>query len=256
MKVVILAGGFGTRMSEESHLKPKPMIEIGGEPILWHIMKIYSKYGFNDFIICCGYKGEIIKQYFYNYLLYHSDVTFDLSDSGKIEIKNTKVEPWKVSVIDTGLHTMTGGRIKRIEKYIGGEDFMMTYGDGVGDVDIDALLKAHRERGKCVTITAVKPSGRFGVLDIDESGNVVSFAEKKQEHESWINGGFMVLRPQVFDSIEGDEMIFEREPMESLSAHGEVFAYKHRGFWKCMDTLSDKNQLENLWQTTSPWKVW
>ena len=256
MKVVILAGGFGTRLSEETHLKPKPMVEIGGKPILWHIMKVYSAYGFNDFIICLGYKGYVIKEYFANYFLHMADVTIDLNNN-KIEVHSAKAEPWRVTLVDTGLNTMTGGRIKRIQKFIGDETFMLTYGDGVGDIDIKTLVEFHKKHGKYATVTAVQPSGRFGALELDEKDNVLSFREKPRGDGAWINGGFFVLEPAVFDYIEGDETVWEREPLENLAKDGQLVAYKHRGFWKCMDTLRDKNELEKLWQSGNPpWKVW
>lgn len=257
MKVVILAGGLGTRISEESHLKPKPMIEVGDAPILWHIMKYYSSYGFNEFIICCGYKGYVIKEYFADYYLHRSDITFDFSDNNKMIVHNNVAEPWKVTVIDTGLNTMTGGRLKRIQKYVGNETCMMTYGDGVSDVDLDALLKFHREHGKAATLTAIQPGGRFGVLDIDDSQTVRQFSEKAKEDGGWINAGFMVLEPKVFSYIEGDNTIFETEPLEKLAKQGELVAYRHEGFWKCMDTMRDKAVLDQLWNSgQAPWKIW
>lgn len=257
MKVVILAGGLGTRISEESHLKPKPMIEVGDAPILWHIMKYYSSYGFNEFIICCGYKGYVIKEYFADYYLHRSDITFDFSDNNKMIVHNNVAEPWKVTVIDTGLNTMTGGRLKRIQKYVGNETCMMTYGDGVSDVDLDALLKFHREHGKAATLTAIQPGGRFGVLDIDDSQTVRQFSEKAKEDGGWINAGFMMLEPKVFSYIEGDNTIFETEPLEKLAKQGELVAYRHEGFWKCMDTMRDKAVLDQLWNSgQAPWKIW
>lgn len=246
MKVVILAGGFGTRISEESHLKPKPMIEIGGMPILWHVMKIYSYYGYNDFIICCGYKGYIIKEYFADYYLHRSDITFDFKADNKITIHNNIAEPWKVTLIDTGLNTMTGGRIKRVKDYIDNETFMLTYGDGVSDINITKLLKDHKANGKKATITAIQPGGRFGVLDIGDNNAIRSFAEKSKEDGGWINGGFMVFEPDVFNYIEGDETILERYPLETLAEEGQLVAYKHDGFWQCMDTQRDKQLLEDL----------
>jgi len=255
VKVVILAGGFGTRLSEETDIKPKPMVEIGGKPILWHIMKIYSSYGFNDFIICLGYKGYIIKEYFANYFLHMSDVTIDLKNN-QIEVHNVKAEPWKVTLVDTGLNTMTGGRIKRIQKYIGNETFMLTYGDGVGNINIEELLNFHKKHGKYATLTAVQPSGRFGALDLNEN-QVKAFKEKPKGDGAWINGGFFVLEPQIFEYIEGDETIWERDPLENLAKDGQLMAYKHTGFWKPMDTLRDKRELEALWQSGNPpWKVW
>lgn len=257
MKVVILAGGFGTRISEESHLKPKPMIEIGNAPILWHIMKIYAYYGFNEFIICAGYKQNVIKEYFANYFLYKSDVTFDFTDNNKLTIHNNVSEPWKVTIIDTGLTTLTGGRIKRIAPYIGKEPFMMTYGDGVGDIKIPDLIKFHKSHGKKATMTAVQPGSRFGTMDIGEGNQILSFAEKSKTAAGWINGGYMVLEPDVFEYIEGDNTVFEREPMERLASEGELVAYKHPGFWQCMDTLRDKTYLEKLINNgEAPWIVW
>lgn len=256
MKVVILAGGFGTRIVEESHLKPKPMIEIAGKPILWHIMKIYSSYGLNEFIICLGYKGYVVKEYFYNYFLHNCDVTFDVRTQG-MEIHQNTVEPWRVTLIDTGLATMTGGRVKRIRPYLGQETFMLTYGDGVSNIDVRSLLKFHKNHGKIATVTAVQPQGRFGALQIAESQGVESFQEKPDGDGAWINGGFFVLEPHIFDYIEGDSTVFEREPLEKLALAGELMAYKHTGFWQAMDTLRDKNFLEELWQSErAPWKVW
>lgn len=257
MKVVILAGGLGTRISEESHLKPKPMIEIGGQPILWHIMKEYSHYGFNEFIICAGYRQYVIKEFFADYYLYHSDVTYDFSKQNSIEIHNNLAEPWKVTIVDTGLNTMTGGRIKRIRNYIQDEPFMLTYGDGVCDVNIHELLEFHRRGNKLATMTAIQPGGRFGTLEINDSNIIKRFAEKKKEDGGWINGGYMVLEPQVIDYIDGDGTTFEREPLERLSEEGELQAYKYKGFWQCMDTMRDKIQLdEMLAQGKAPWKVW
>ncbi|SDB15476.1 glucose-1-phosphate cytidylyltransferase [Eubacterium oxidoreducens] len=257
MKVVILAGGLGTRISEESHLKPKPMIEIGGAPILWHIMKYYSSFGFDEFIICAGYKQYVIKEYFADYYLHRSDVTFDFSDDNKMIIHNNVAEPWKVTIVDTGYNTMTGGRLKRVAKYIGDETFMMTYGDGVSDVDLDALVKFHREHKKLATITAIQPGGRFGVLDFGEHDLVKDFSEKGKEDGGWINAGFMVLEPKVLDYIAGDATFFEREPMNHLAADGQLAAYRHEGFWQCMDTLRDKELLDlYLARGTAPWKIW
>lgn len=256
MKVVLLAGGLGTRISEESHLKPKPMIEIGDKPMLWHIMKIYSYYGFNDFIICCGYKGYVIKEFFADYFLHMSDVTFDLKIN-KMTVHNNYSEPWTVTLVDTGLNTMTGGRIKRVQQYIGDETFMMTYGDGVGDVNISELINCHRKYNKIVTLTAVQPGGRFGALDINEENTINSFKEKSKEDGGWINAGFMVLEPEIFDYINGDETSFEKEPLESVAKEGNVKAFYHNNFWQCMDTLREKNLLENLWESgQAPWKVW
>lgn len=256
MKVVILAGGYGTRISEESHLKPKPMIEIGGKPIVWHIMKYYSHFGFHDFVICCGYKGHIIKEFFADYFLHNSDITFDLRNN-QLEIHNNKSEPWKVTCVDTGLNTMTGGRIKRIQKFIGNESFLMTYGDGVSDVDIHSLLQCHKNRNKIVTLTAVRPGGRFGALELNETNEIQSFKEKNIDDGGWINGGFMVIEPQIFDYLDGDSCVFEKEPLEALANQGQLQAYKHFGFWQCMDTMNDKNKLEKLLEKEeAPWKVW
>lgn len=256
MKVVILAGGYGTRLSEETVNIPKPMVEIGGKPILWHIMKIYSHYGYNDFIICLGYKGYIIKEYFMNYFMHMSDITVDLSNGG-IKVHNSKAENWKVTLVDTGLDTMTGGRIKRIKDHLDGERFMLTYGDGVGDVNINSLEKFHESHGKLATMTAVQPSGRFGALRINDDKKVESFVEKPAGDGAWINGGFFVLEPQVIDYIKDDNTIWEREPLENLTKESQLFAYKHEGFWKPMDTLRDKIELERLWNTKkAPWKVW
>lgn len=257
MKTVILAGGFGTRISEESHLKPKPMIEIGEQPILWHIMKQYSHYGFNDFIICCGYKAHMIKEYFADYYLHRSDVTFDFTQNNAITVHSNIAEPWKVTVIDTGLNTMTGGRVKRVQKYVGDEPFMLTYGDGVCDVDLGKLLAYHKSHGKAMTITAITVAQRFGVLDIDETGAIRSFREKSDVDGSSINGGFMVCEPKVFDYIDGDDTVLEKKPMETAAKNGELMAFTHNGFWQCMDTQRDKEKLENLWASgEAPWKVW
>ena len=259
MKVVILAGGLGTRISEESHLKPKPMIGIGDQPILWHIMKIYSSFGFNDFIICCGYKGHIIKEYFADYYLHRSDVTFDFSDGNRMTVHENVAEPWRVTLVDTGLNTQTGGRVKRVQKYIGNEPFMLTYGDGVGDVNLNALLEQHKESGKIATLTGIQPGGRFGVLDLDKTGTSVSgFREKAREDGGWVNGGFMVMEPRVFDYLSANEdCILERAPMEALSRDSQLGVYKHYGFWQCMDTMRDKIILEDLWaKKCAPWKVW
>lgn len=256
MKVVLLAGGFGTRISEESHLKPKPMIEIGGKPILWHVMKGYAAQGFNEFIICCGYKGEVIKQFFADYFLYNCDVTFDYRNGNMAEIHTSIAEPWRVTVVDTGLNTMTGGRIKRIAPYAENAPFMLTYGDGVANVDINELLAFHHAQKKTATMTVIRPEGRFGVADI-EGDDVVAFREKSGLDVGWINGGFMVLEPEVFDYIEGDSTVFEKEPLEMLARGHQVTAYRHTGFWQCMDTQRDKAKLEELWEKgTAPWKVW
>lgn len=257
MKVVILAGGFGTRISEESHLKPKPMIEIGGRPILWHIMKTYSHYGFNDFVICLGYKGYCIKEYFEHYFLHEADVTFDFRMSNQQYIHNHHAEPWKVTLVNTGLNTLTGGRVKRVQQYIGNEAFMLTYGDGVGNVDIGKLVEAHKSHGKLATVTSVQPSGRFGALELTADNVVQGFQEKPQGDGGWINGGFFVLEPKVFDYIEGDSTIFERDPMENLAKDNQLVAHKHSGFWQPMDTMRDKDNLEDLWQKNkAPWKLW
>lgn len=258
MKVVILAGGLGTRISEESHLRPKPMIEIGEKPILWHIMKIYSHYGFNDFIICLGYKGYIIKEYFADYYLHMSDVTFDFKNGNEMIVHQNVVEPWKVTLVDTGLYAQTGARIKRIQKYINEESFMLTYGDGVSDIDLNKLNQFHQQQKKVVTMTAVQPGGRFGVLDIGKNEQVNRFVEKSKEDGGWVNAGFMVLDYEIFDYLEDDEeLIFEKEPLERLALDGQLMAYKHDGFWQCMDTMRDKQTLETLWtKGTAPWKRW
>ena len=257
MKVVLLAGGLGTRISEESEFRPKPMIEVGGMPILWHIMKEYSYYGFNDFIICAGYKQHIIKEWFRNYFIYTSDVTFDLTCDNKITVHERHSEPWKVTIVDTGLNTMTGGRIKRVQKYIGNEPFMMTYGDGVCDVNISDLFKFHKSHGKMATLTAVIQEQSKGVLDIVENGVVRSFREKKNSDGLPINAGYMVLNPEIFDYISGDDISFEREPLEAISAKGELMSYTHKGFWQCMDTKPQKVELEKLIATNkAPWMVW
>ena len=258
MKVVILAGGFGTRFSEESYLKPKPMIEIGGMPILWHIMKNYSSYGYNEFIICCGYKQHVIKDFFNDYFLHASDVTFDFTNStNRMKVHKTFSEQWKVTLVDTGLNTMTGGRIKRIRKYIGDEPFMLTYGDGVCDVDINALEQFHREHGKLATITVVNAGQRFGIIDMDDDQKVTSFREKRDVDGHPINGGYMVLDPKVFDLIEGDSTVFEKKPLETLAKQGELMAFHHTGFWQCMDTKRDMDYLEELLRSgNAPWKKW
>lgn len=256
MKIVILAGGQGTRLSEETDFRPKPMIEIGGYPVLWHIMKIYSHFGFNDFIICLGYKGYMIKEYFTNYYLHMSDVTIDIK-SNKMEIHQNYAEPWKITLVDTGTDTMTGGRIKRIQPYIKDETFMLTYGDGLGDINIDELLKFHKSNGRYTTLTAFHPFGRFGALDISAKGEVLSFREKPEENKAWINGGFFVLEPEVFKYIKGDDTVWEREPLEDLAKDHELLAFQHRSFWMCMDTLRDKRELEKLWASgNAPWKMW
>lgn len=258
MKIVLLAGGFGTRISEESQFKPKPMIEIGGKPILWHIMKQYSYYGFNDFIICAGYKQYVIKEWFDNYFLHNSDITFDFSSgTQKMTVHSQHCEPWKVTVIDTGLNTMTGGRIKRIQPFVGDEPFMMTYGDGVCDINIKNLLAFHIANKKMVTMTAIQPEGRFGVLDISTDNTIKAFREKSKNDSGWINGGYMVCNPQIFDYIAGDSTVFEREPLERVAEEGQLIAYHHNGFWQCMDTQRDKQKLEDLWNSgNAPWCRW
>ncbi len=256
MKVVILAGGLGTRISEESHLKPKPMIEIGGQPILWHIMKYYSHFGFNDFVICLGYKQYVVKEYFADYYLHNSDVTFDLSNNS-MQVHNNYSEPWKVTLVDTGLNTMTGGRVKRVQEFIGNESFMLTYGDGVSTVDLKALNEFHKKHGKIATITTVNIGQAKGVLDIDEGNVIRSFREKDESDGSLINGGFMVLNPEIFDYLEGDATIFEQGPLQRLAAEGELMSFYHQGFWQCMDTQREMHKLEELWQSgRAPWKVW
>lgn len=256
MKVVILAGGLGTRITEESHLKPKPMIEIGEMPILWHIMKEYSHYGFNEFIICLGYKGYAIKEFFADYFLHTSDITFDI-EKNQMTVHDNFSEPWKVTLVDTGLNTMTGGRVKRIQKYVGNNTFMLTYGDGVSDVNIKEVLEFHKKHGKKATLTAINVEQRFGVLDIDNENKINNFREKSRLDSSSINGGYMVLEPEIFNYIDGDSTIFEKEPLERLAKEGELVAYKHNGFWHCMDTLRDKNQLEQMWASNNAkWKVW
>ena len=258
MKVIILAGGLGTRLTEETDIKPKPMVEVAGKPILWHIMKIYSHYGFNDFIILLGYKGYYIKEYFANYFLHQSDVTIDLSNN-EIEIHNNQSEPWKVTLVDTGQHAMTGARIKKAEKFIGNQQFLLTYGDGVGNINIQNTLDFHKRHGKLLTITSAQPDGRFGILDIDENTNqVLNFQEKPEGDGSWINAGFFVCQPEVFEYIgKGDEIVFEQSPLKNLAKDGQVYTYKHNGFWMPMDTLRDKNQLNKLWKNEQAfWKVW
>ena len=257
MKVVILAGGFGTRISEESHLKPKPMIEIGGMPLLWHIMKEYSYHGFNEFIICAGYKQHVIKEYFADYYLHRSDVTFDFTLDNKMIIHNNVAEDWKVTIVDTGLNTMTGGRVKRVKEYIGDETFMLTYGDGVCDIDINKLVEFHKGHGRKATITAIDVDQRFGVLEIGKGGTVKAFREKDDLDASIINGGYMVLEPSVLDYIDGDKTVFEKEPLERLVENNELMAYRYKGFWHCMDTQRDKMVLEELWESgKAPWKKW
>jgi len=254
MKVVILAGGFGTRISEETSLKPKPMIEIGDKPILWHVMKIYSFYGINDFVICCGYKGYVIKEYFANYFLHMSDVTFDIVNN-KMEIQKKSAEPWKVTLVDTGLDTMTGGRLKRIENYIDNETFCFTYGDGLADVNISKLIAFHKKKNKLATVVAVQPAGKFGSLDLQDD-TVTQFVEKPSGDGGWINGGFFVLEPKIFDYIENDSTIWERTPLETLVQNNQLSAYRHNGFWQPLDTLRDWKHLEQLWSNNAPWKIW
>jgi glucose-1-phosphate cytidylyltransferase len=257
MKVVLLAGGLGTRLSEETVLKPKPMVEIGGMPILWHIMKIYSAYGFNDFVVCLGYKGYIVKEYFANYFLHKSDVSIDLKNNA-IEVHESEAEPWKITLVHTGDESMTGGRIKRIQKYVNNETFMLTYGDGVGNVDVNRLVEFHKSHGKLCTVTSVQPSGRFGALDLSESDKVNSFLEKPKGDGSWINGGYMVCEPGIFDYIkQGDSTIWEQEPIQNIALDGEMHAFKHHGFWRPMDTLKDKHDLNEMWDSgNTPWKIW
>jgi len=256
MKVVILAGGFGTRISEESHLRPKPMVEIDGMPILWHIMKYYLCFGYKEFIICCGYKQHVIKEFFSEYYLHRSDITFDFSEKNTMHVHTNVAEPWKVTLVDTGLNTMTGGRLKRVKDYIGNETFMLTYGDGVADVNIDELLKFHRQNGRMATMTAIQPDGRFGVLEI-ENNFIKLFREKSKEDSGWINGGFMVLEPEIIELIEDDTVMLEKYPLEEAARRGQLCAYKHHGFWQCMDTLRDKERLERLLESgQAPWKIW
>ena len=256
MKVVLLAGGLGTRLSEETVLRPKPMVEIGGMPILWHIMKIYSSHGFNDFVVCLGYKGYVVKEYFANYFLHKSDVTIDMTDNS-IKVHDSQAEPWKITLVDTGNDSMTGGRIKRIQPHVENKPFMLTYGDGVGNVDLTALLKVHQTAGKLCTVTSVQPSGRFGALNIGEDQAVHSFMEKPKGDGAWINGGFFVCKPEVFNYIDNDQTIWEREPMERIASDGQMMSFKHEGFWKPMDTLRDKQELEEDWQLNkAKWKTW
>lgn len=254
MKVVILAGGLGTRISEESDHKPKPMIEVGGKPLLWHIMKHYSHYGFNEFIVCAGYKAEVIKEYFHHYYLYNADTTFNL-EKNSVHHHASTAEPWKVTVVDTGLNTMTGGRVKKVQKYIGDGPFLLTYGDGVSDVDIHASIRDHIAEGRVVTLTAIQTAGRFGSVEIGEGNKILTFKEKIQGDGAWINGGFMVCEPSIFEYINGDEML-ERGALERIANAGKLGAYKHIGFWQPMDTLRDKNELEKLWNSNPPWRIW
>ena len=256
MKVVILAGGFGTRLSEETDIKPKPMVEIGGKPILWHIMKNYSSHGFNEFVILLGYKGYVIKECFSNYFLHQSDVTFDLANNS-MEVHQNESEPWKVTLLDTGLGTLTGGRIKRAKDYIGDDDFLLTYGDGLSDVDIAKTVEFHKSHGKNITMTAVQPAGRYGALDIKADNSISSFKEKPKGDGAWINGGFFVCKSEVLDYIDGDSTTFEQEPLTDLAAEGQLMSFKHDGFWECMDTLRDKTNLCQLWDSDqAPWKRW
>jgi len=257
MKVLLLAGGFGTRLSEETVTKPKPMVEIGGKPILWHIMKIYSYYGFNEFVILLGYKGYSIKEYFANYFLHKSDITIDIK-TGKMEVLNNSCEPWNITLLNTGYETMTGGRIKQAQKFIGNGSFMLTYGDGVGDIDIKKLIEFHKSHGKAMTMTSAQPEGKFGALNIDENNRVINFLEKPKGDGGWINAGFFVCKPKVFEYItEGDSTVFEQSPLQNMAEDGEILTYKHKGFWKPMDTLRDKRQLQKMWESgNAPWKVW
>ena len=255
-KVVILAGGYGSRLAEETELRPKPLVEIGGRPILWHIMKIYSRFGLTDFVICLGYKGYMIKEYFANYDLHMSDVTFDMINNSTI-VHQRRAEPWRVTLVDTGESTMTGGRIRRVREHIGESNFCLTYGDGVADIDVSALIEFHHRKGLLGTVTAVQPAGRFGAIDIDSVDRALSFREKPHGDGTWINGGFMVLSPQVIDYIEGDDTVFEQEPLQRLTAEGQLSAFRHTGFWHPMDTLRDRRQLEELWRNGSaPWRMW
>jgi len=256
VKVVLLAGGFGTRLSEETDIKPKPMVEIGGKPILWHIMKLYSHFGFNDFVVCLGYKGYVIKEYFANYFLHMADVTFDMA-TNVMTVHRRKAEPWKVTLVDTGANTMTGGRIKRVQEYVGDDTFMVTYGDGLSDQNLGDLLAYHKKHRKLATMTTVQPSGRFGAVDVSATNDVNAFIEKPRGDGAWINAGFFVFEPQVFDYITGDSTILEREPLEGLAREKQMSAFKHQGFWKPMDTLREKHEFEELWTSgRAPWQVW
>lgn len=258
MKVVILAGGFGARISEESHLKPKPMIEIGNMPIIWHIMKIYSYYGHNDFIICCGYKGYMIKEYFANYYLHTSDITFDFTDKNRMIVHNNVTEPWKVTLVDTGLYTATGGRIGRIKKYIEDDTFLLTYGDGVSDVNINKVIYFHKKNKKIATLTAIQPGARFGNIEFKKDDVSIDFVEKRKENGGWINGGFMVLNKRIFNYIKkGDKTVFEKDVLEKLSKKNKLVAFKHYGFWQCLDTMRDKILLDKLYESSrAPWMIW
>lgn len=257
MKVVLFAGGKGTRISEESLLRPKPMIEIGGKPILWHIMKMYAAYGHNEFIVCCGYKGWMIKEYFVNYFLHNSDMTVDLSNNN-LEIHNSNSENFKITLVDTGLETMTAGRLKRVLKYTNNEPFMLTYGDGVSDVNINELIDFHKQKGKICTMTTIQAGSRFGVVNVTENGDVNGFVEKPQDDGTWINGGFFVIQPEIANYLnyDADDMMWERKPLDDLASDGQIAAFRHRGFWKCMDTLRDKEQLEEMWENKPLWKSW
>jgi glucose-1-phosphate cytidylyltransferase len=257
MKTLLLAGGFGTRLSEETGIRPKPMVEIGGKPILWHIMKMYSKYGFNEFVVLLGYKGYFIKEYFANYFLHQSDVTIDIAN-GEMVVHNNSSEPWKITLLDTGINSMTGGRVKRAQSFIGNESFMLTYGDGLSDINIEELVKFHKAHGRAMTMTSAQPDARFGALNIEKNNKVTNFQEKPIGEGGWINAGFFVCEPKVFDYItEGDSTIFEQGPLQNLAKDGEIFTYKHKGFWKPMDTLRDKQKLQKLWQDEkAPWKIW
>ncbi len=257
MKAVLLAGGFGTRISEESYLKPKPMVEIGEKPILWHIMKLYSHYGIREFVICAGYKQHVIKEWFADYYLHNSDITFDYTEGGEMTVHNNIAEPWKVTIVDTGLNTMTGGRVKRIKKYIGDEPFLLTYGDGVSDINITELIEFHKNQQKIATMSSYNVGQQFGVLDVTDDGLVTAFREKSNVDGGLINIGYMVLEPAIFDYIDGDDTVFEKKPLERLAAEGQLVSYKHDGFWKCMDTQRDKMKLEEmLAEGNAPWKVW
>lgn len=255
MKVIILAGGFGTRLAEETENKPKPMVEIGGKPILWHIMKLYSHFEHNEFIICLGYKGYLIKEYFANYFLHQSNITIDLA-TNSLEIHQNFSEPWKVTLVDTGLNTMTGGRLLRLKEYIKDETFMLTYGDGVADINVKNLVEFHNEKKQIATLTAVQPTGRFGALQIDKQQNILTFQEKPEGDGSWVNGGFFVLGPEIFDYLDDDTTVFERQPLEKLAQNNQLNAFYHRNFWMPMDKLSDKQILERLWASKAPWKLW
>jgi glucose-1-phosphate cytidylyltransferase len=256
MKVVILAGGLGTRLSEETNLRPKPMVEIGGMPVIWHIMKIYSSFGFNDFVICLGYKGYYIKEYFANYFLHKSNITIDLADNS-VKVHDSEAEPWKITLVDTGKDSMTGGRIKRIQPYIGNETFLLTYGDGVGNIPVDEVVKFHKRNGKYCTVTSVQPTGRFGLLNINDQDHVSSFYEKPKGDGSWINGGYFVCEPEVFNYIDGDDTVWEKSPLESMALEGQMAAFKHHGFWRPMDTLKDKHDLNDMWDGGEAlWKIW